>query len=639
MSTEPPLNVNSGRDNPPPTGASVGGRKLSRMKNRHHLPRVLFSIAIVAALWAAGVAVTGGFVFHAGALRISSQHPATPLIVAMLSAAASWLFASRGARGRALAIIWPSPAGHGDPFIALPTDHRLAPAMAFAIAVSVVILGIVKGAFVAGGADSYGYVSQADLWARGNLIVEQPIARDIAWLHAAEALAPLGYRPYRGPGDHPGDLVPIYSPGLPIVMAGFRKIAGPTAVFFVVPILGGVAVGATYAMGAALGGALVGLAGAALLATSPPFLVELLSATSDVPVTAWWAVALAMLAVDRRGSALVAGLAAGAAILTRPNLVLLAAIPGVWLVWRAVHANGSASRAWLFAAGALPACVAIALLNQRLNGSPLMSGYGALDTLYQWRNFPQNLAHYPRWLLDAQTPLVAAALASPLLLRRDEFGRRAAGGSIGTMWLCFVGAVFLSYLFYVPYDDWTYLRFILPAYPPLLALTCVSLIALARLTRRARIVAAAVIVGILAVHGVRYALDRSWPDTADEQRYAAVGRYVATHLPERAVLLSMQHSGSLRYYSGRLTVRYDWIDRGELDAVIADLRRLKYHPYLVLDGWEELRFRSRFEAASRSGTLAWTPVASFRSGLTDIYDLPDDGGGLPRPSALPDVIR
>ena len=39
--------------------------------------------------------------------------------------------------------------------------------------------------------------------------------------------------------------------------------------------------------------------------------------------------------------------------------------------------------------------------------------------------------------------------------------------------LAFVAAVFLSYLFYVPWerDNWGYVRFLLPAYPPLLVLS------------------------------------------------------------------------------------------------------------------------------------------------------------------------
>jgi len=613
-----------------------------RRATLNRLSQIFLIVAVFAGLWAGAVAVAGGVLFRAGALRISSQQTRNPLAVAMISGCVAWVLATRDARRRALSAVWACLRGHRGPLLLLRQPAaRLAPALAAAAAVIVVILGLVSGAFVAGGADSYGYVSQADLWIRGSLIVEQPFARNMTWPNAAASLAPLGYRPYR-PGAHGGDLVPIYASGLPMMMAGFKRVGGPRAVFYVVPILGGLAVWATYLMGVRVGGRLVGLAAAVLLATSPPFLFELLSPTSDVPVTAWWAVALVLVVSGGRASAFGAGLAAGAAILTRPNLVPLAAIPGLWLAWRAARSGGSVHRALLFAAGTMPACVAIAVINQRLYGSPLLSGYGTLDALYQWRYLSQNLAHYPRWLVDAQTPLVAVALVAPFLVRPHGFGRNAAGGSrsIAIMWLCFIGAVFLSYLFYIPFDDWTYLRFMLPAYPPLLVLTSVGLVAAAtRVFRRARVVSSAIVVAVLACHGLNYSLERSWPVSAGEQRYAGIGEYIATHLPERAALLSMQHSGSVRYYSGRLTVRYDVIGPEHLDFVIEELRRLGYRPYLVLDDWEEPRFRTRFQGRSRLASLDWVPVAMFRSGTTKIYDLPDRRDPRSDRVTFPDVIR
>ena len=58
-----------------------------------------------------------------------------------------------------------------------------------------------------------------------------------------------------------------------------------------------------------------------------------------------------------------------------------------------------------------------------------------------------------------------------------------------------------------------------------------------------------------------------------------VSQYIARELPETAVLFAMQHSGSVRYYSGRGIVRYDLIPKGRLDRVVARLRRLGYRSY------------------------------------------------------------
>src|SRR5437660_1517466 len=82
------------------------------------------------------------------------------------------------------------------------------------------------------------------------------------------------------------------------------------ALFRVVPLLGALAVWATYAMGRRLGGPLVGAASSVLLAASPSFLFEVTSPTSDVPVTAWWAATLGLLLIDGPAAALAAGVAA-----------------------------------------------------------------------------------------------------------------------------------------------------------------------------------------------------------------------------------------------------------------------------------------------------------------------------------------
>lgn len=529
--------------------------------------------------------------------------------------------------------------------------QRLAPVAAAAAVAAVVAFGLLRGLFVAAASDAYGYVSQADLWASGSLIVHQPFARDMTWPNAAETLAPLGYRPrLADPNDT--DIVPKYSAGLPMVMAAFKVVAGPQAVYWVVPLLGGLAVWATYLMGTRLAGPPVGASAAILLASSPSFLFEVVSPTSDVPGTAWWALALALLMVQRRSAAFGAGLAAGLAILTRSNLAPLAAIPGAMLVWSAATArlrrSGGSSelaRMLLFAAGSLPACIVVALINRHLYGSPFASGYGSLEALYNRSYLWPNLARYPRWLVQTETAIVLLALAAPFVLRphasmpdREPWPRRLA-----IIWLCFIAAVLLSYVFYLPFDEWWNVRFLMPALPPLLVLTSAVLWTLvrplARLAAGADGLVASIAVAGVAWHGVVFSTDRGaqlqW---IAEQRYATVGRYIASALPERAVLISMQHSGGIRYYSGRLTVRYDVMGKRDLDLVVEQLRRLGYSPYLVLDDWEEPGFRQRFEGQSALAGLDWMPVARVDSNRVRIYDTADRQAGRPDRERIPEIV-
>jgi hypothetical protein len=147
---------------------------------------------------------------------------------------------------------------------------------------------------------------------------------------------------------------------------------------------------------------------------------------------------------------------------------------------------------------------------------------------------------------------------------------------------------------------------------------------LARLDRGLRVAATGMIIGLLAWHGVLYGLDqRIFSFREGERRSLAVGEYVARSMPDRAIFISMWHSGSIRYYSGRLTVRYDWILATELDSVIAELQRQGYHPYLVMESWEEAQFLKKFGGYSDLAALDWPPVALNDAGTVKIYDPAD----------------
>ena len=66
------------------------------------------------------------------------------------------------------------------------------------------------------------------------------------WPYAEWSFAPAGLsarQPYRG------FIVPTYPPGLPLVMAAFRRVAGAGAVFFVVPLMGALCVWMTGDLG------------------------------------------------------------------------------------------------------------------------------------------------------------------------------------------------------------------------------------------------------------------------------------------------------------------------------------------------------------------------------------------------------
>jgi hypothetical protein len=417
-----------------------------------------------------------------------------------------------------------------------------------------------------------------------------------------------------------------------MMMAFFERVAGRKAVFYVVPALGGLAVWATYLMGASLAGRTVGLSAAVLLATSPTFIIQLVTAMSDVPATACWALALAWSLSKRRGIVAASGLAVSAAILIRPNLVLLAAIPFGLLMSQALRQRSftgvAAQRAFLFVVGVIPGCIIVGIINARLYGSPLVSGYGSLQELYGWKHLLPNLARYPRWLLETQTTVVLASLVAPIMLKVRPHARSLSSEprEVAIMWLWFIAGVFLSYLFYLHFDGWFWLRFVLPAFPSLFVLMAIGLTAMfAHWDFQARLLGVTAVIGALAWNGVAFSLDKGLFDARKgERRHIALSEYIVNRLPPRSVFLSMYHSGSIRFYANRITVRYDFIPHENLDAVIADLQHLGYHTYIVLEDWEEAQFRARFRGHSPLGALNWPPILCVDTPIkAKIYDPAD----------------
>jgi hypothetical protein len=571
---------------------------------------VFLPVTWIALLWTVLVAWTGGFTFSAGSMRVSSQSPLNPLLFT-LAAGAAWMLSARGRHST------------------LVDDLRrcAGPGLAWTLATIVVLVGFRYGALVAGGSDAYGYVSQADVWAGGTFRFDEPLIREFAGRVEREAFVPLGYRAV----GESGAVVPMYAPGLPMVMAVFQRLAGREAVFYVVPLLAGVAVLATYFMGVRVGGRAIGVAAAALVAASPSFLFQLTAAPmSDVPVTAWWAVALTLALANHLGAAVLSGVAVSLAILTRPNLAPLALIPVAAPAWEGLRdrtgLRRGAARAAAYSAGVIPGCVAIGALYAAWYGSPLMSGYGSLDSIYDWRNALPNLARYPAWVAESETPLVLLAFAAPLLVTRvSDAGRLGAHARVVTgSWVCFIVAVLASYLLYEVFNAWWFVRFMLPAFPPLLVLTAVSIVALSSsLPPGLRVFVPSALVAVMVWHGLDYARDHAVFAARAERKYAAAADYVARRLPENAAVLSMQHSGSVRYYSGRTTVRFDHIPPAQLDATLTTLAASGYRPYILLEPWEVPQFQKRYAGFSALAPLDWPPAALLRESNIRIYDPAD----------------
>lgn len=347
--------------------------------------RVLICLAVVAFIWAVAVALTGGFRVDSAIVRFSSRSWSRPALVG-IALVAAYLIKYR-------------PYGFAQP----------RPDIVAAICAMVaLVIGVRWGTFLGGGPDASGYVSQADMWSRGALTIRAADwASDAPWANATWSSAPVGWRGWREGSMSSSALVPIYSPGLPLMMAAFQKVGGRDAVFYVVPLLGALAVWSTFLLGRHVAGPWPGAFAALFLVSSPPFLWFVIQPMSDVAVTAWWTVAL-LFAWRRTGtSAVLAGAATAAAIVVRPNLAPLTIIVGLVA---AIDGRLELRRLLLVFVAAAPGVLAVAVLNWYWHGSLLRSGYGNVDQLYSTDYVWLNLPRYFAWLVDCQTPLVFSGL-------------------------------------------------------------------------------------------------------------------------------------------------------------------------------------------------------------------------------------
>jgi hypothetical protein len=574
------------------------------------LTRALLLLALATVLAAFGLVVSGGVAFRIGGVLVRAHNAAIAIGVAVVASA---LLATRGRAQVAAASIW----------LWRVLDRGAAP-LACAVAVAAIATGWVWGTHVAGGSDSYCYLNEAELLAAGHARQLQPDAANIPWPDSRWAFVPAGHAPAPGPD---GAVVPICPSGYPLLMVAARAIAGRAGMFWVVPLLGGLAVWLTFVLGRRLADGRVGLMAAVLFASSPVFLYQIVQPMNDVPAVALWLLTLVL--AHRAASSpgpfaqISTGAAAGAALVVRPNLLPLAAVAALWIATaRTTGRDRVAALVW-FGLGALPFVLVILAVQNAMYGGPLKSGYGDLGALFSLDHVPPNLRRYPMWLLQTHTPIVLLALAAawigPALsdpgIRRVEGPAPATRHARRAMWwlLAFAAATLACYLPYVVFDAWWYLRFLLPAVAVVLTLTAVSAAGLAgRLPPAWRAPAFALTCGALSIFYLDVAARRQvFELQALERRYRIAGEYVAARLPADAAVVTVHQSGSVRFYSGRQTLVWSEVDPASLDRALEYLRSRGYRPYLLFERWEEPGFRKRFEGRSTIGPLDWPPIAEI----------------------------
>jgi hypothetical protein len=529
-------------------------------------PRSIAAALVVAVTSTILVAVTGGVSAHVYGLRVGLTTWSRPLVASLLLLA--WYVRATG-RADALALA------------------RLALAAVTLAGVGYWATYLVT---VCGGSDSYGYVSGSLAILDLRLVQPQPIATWLPVVNPLDVATPAGWVPAAGGLG----IAPQYPLGFPFLMAIATLVGGERAAFVVPLACGAMCLVVVFQIARSAYGLLAAWLAAALLAWTPIMVAYAKQPMSDVPAAMWLLIAAwAALGPPQRPT--LAGLASGASFVTRPGGIGACVVVGLFAAWT----GPSKSRAFArFLLGVAPFVLLQAVVQWRLFGHPLTSGYGALSSVYGGLSIAGNLSIYARAMWATETPLWAAAVAASLIAAP----RRTVLLGLAV----FVGSA-LPYLLYLPFDHWETLRFLLPGLALLTVAAAGGLVlALARYGRRDARIAALVIAAAaaFAMNGERYLRTHGTPTIYQvEARYPDVAAYLQRNTPDNAVVFAAQHSGSIRYYAGRITLRWDLLRPADLRPALAAIAGRGSRTFVALEGDERGRFIERFEEPLRTVSM------------------------------------
>lgn len=436
-----------------------------------------------------------------------------------------------------------------------------------------------KSGAVAGGSDSSGYMNNARLIAASHATA--PI-RSVAGIPPEKApgylYVPLGFRP----SADGAALVPTYPVGFALFIAASSALVGWPSAGCLAAVLHAVAgILASFALFRALNlGLRWALVGAVVIAASPLYLFMSLQAMSDVPSLFWttFAVWAAITGRARSPWTLVAGFAFAVDVLLRPTNALALAPLAVAL--------GAAPRRWLqFAAGGLPGALFLAAYNHAAYGRAITTGYGDVSGLLRLSYVPQTLVHFSLWLPALFTPLVVMAAALPWL--------RGVAPWIRLMLVVWMAAFSGFYsMYYCSHESWGYVRFLLPMAPALVGSALLVLQAACSRMRQSldparslRTLAVALCL-VLLISGSWVRHLRALNIGDGERRYGRVARWLEATTPHDAVIVCMQASGALFYFTDRTIVRWDMLGALSAEQLESAVRKSGRPLYAVLFPFE-----------------------------------------------------
>jgi len=446
--------------------------------------------------------------------------------------------------------------------------------------------------YAVGGSDTYGYARIARSILKGD-IVQRVKELDLLGLpdEFARGFIPLANQP----GPRPGTTSPFYPVGLPLLMALGALIGGlDYGPFLVVPIAGTLSLLLIYLVGLELGlprG--FSVAGAVMLAASPTFISLTLQPMSDVLAMLWALIAIWCSLRSRKqdGWALLAGGAFGLAFLTRPSSILLL-IPILFSL------RLKPKTVLFFFLGGLPPAAVFFTYNIVSYGHPLQTGYWATNhqDLMKTSGFTDRFNHYRYWLTVTLSPLLPLGWLGVAADRKVDWRNRA-------MLISWFGAFFLFYACYDIWGDWWYTRFLLPGFPAMIlgALLVARDVAglpgklvSERNQTRLRWIVLVILLGVTLSHEWRCIRRFDvFSIGAGESTHPASCRWADRALPGQSLVVSMQMSGALKFYTERPILRWDMVEPEQWPVVKKHAAERGYRWHALLHPFEIEDARSR----------------------------------------------
>jgi hypothetical protein len=441
------------------------------------------------------------------------------------------------------------------------------------------------------GADATGYANIARSLVSGR--ITQPVAGlDELKLpdQFAYALCPLGYEV----ASQRRRMSPIYPVGLPLHMAAGALIAGwERGPFWISPVAALVSLILMYFVALELGLSQgLAVAAAAMLAANPTFFLCALQPMSDGLATCWslGAVLAVLKSRKREALGLASGAALGVAFLVRPTSVLLVPALAVVLI------QGGRRIAGYVIAGLLPSLAVFLVYNNIVSGHILESGYQRLNLsgLITTEGSAVRLGYYLYWLIVLMSPVPLLGWLAAGLIRRVALPDRL-------FLIIWFGSFLVFYACYSFYHEWWYTRFLLPGIPAVFLGSLLTIHGIGA----GRVLTALLLAIVLAFERQGVEHFRLLKVGGIEMNNADSCRWADDIVPAKVMIVAMEMSGGVKYYTGRPVVRYERLSLDQWSELRSHAEAQRYGFYALLK-------ESEVEEAQRRLPGEWVRLGSQR---------------------------